>query len=161
MIKLKSLLIEEESQRILIPRNVEGRKKQLKRIHWKKVLKYIKDGSQGDLDLRGTPLEFLPEDLIGVGKSLDLSYSKIKKLPDNLKEINGALYLDDTSIKYLPENLSYVGSDLFLEHSEIEKLPANLKIGRDLFIDNTPLSEKYTKDEIRKMVKHIGGNIYL
>jgi hypothetical protein len=180
MIKLKSLLIEEEAPRILIPRNLEKRKEDLKRIHWRRVLKYIKDGSQGDLDLRKTPLEYLPDDLIEVGGDLYLNYSKIKKLPDNLKEIKGSLYLTNTSIEYLPENLIRVDRHLYLSESKIKTLPDNLKIGinlflRDtpinqlprtlsiglnLFICNTPLSLKHTEDEIRKMVKHIGGKIY-
>jgi hypothetical protein len=181
MIKLKSLLIEEESQRILIPRNVEGREDKLKRIHWRRVLKYIKDGSRGSLVLYKTPLEFLPEGLIRVDGGLILSYSKIKKLPDTLKEIKDGLYLPETLIEYLPESLTYVGGYLDLSDSKIKKLPDNLKeinksllltntpikylpmnlsINEDLLLQNTPLSEKYTKDEIRKMVKHIGGNIY-
>jgi hypothetical protein len=160
MIKLKSLLIEEEAPSILIPRNVEERKEKLKRIHWRRVLKYIKDGCQGDLLLQGTQLEFLPENLFSVGGNLDLIGSKIKKLPDNLKKIGGSLWLDVTLIEYLPENLT-IGWKLILTHSKIKKLPDNLSIGKDLYLYNTLLSKKYTVDEIRKMVKHIGGNIYI
>jgi hypothetical protein len=180
MIKLKSLLIEEESQRILIPRNLEKREEGLKRIHWRKVLKYIRDGSRGELFLPGTPLEYLPEGLISVGGRLTLSFSKIKKLPDKLKKIERSLWLRKTPIEYLPENLTYIGEDLDLTGSKIKKLPDNLKIGlslfsfetpleylpknlsigEDLYINNTPLSLKYTEDEIRKIVKHIGGKIY-
>jgi hypothetical protein len=179
MIKLKSLLIKEESQRILIPRNLEKREEGLKRIHWRKVLRYIKDGCQGDLLLQGTQLEFLPESLTNVGRDLYLSNSKIKKLPDKLEKIGGSLYLNYTPIEYLPENL-IIEENLNLVHSKIKELPNNLKIwqslsldytlieylpenlsiGMDLYVHNTPLSQKYTKDEIRKMVKHIGGFIY-
>jgi hypothetical protein len=181
MIKLKSLLIEEESPRILIPRNVEGRKEGLKRIHWRRVLKYIKNGCNGDLDLSKTPLEFLPDDLTSVGGDLDLSFSKIKKLPDKLRKIGGYLWLRRTPLEFLPEELTSVGGDLDLLKSKIKKLPDKLeKIGGSLWLDNTsikhlpenliidwnlflfhtPLSEKYTEDEIRKMVKYIGGDIY-
>jgi hypothetical protein len=221
MIKQKSLLIENEVPRILIPRNVEGRKEGLKRIHWRRALKYIKNGSQGNLDLRGTPLEYLPEGLTSVGGYLDLSYSKIKKLPDKLEKINGNLYLTNTSIEYLPENLIDISGCLVLSYSQIRKLPdklkinksfylynvpiqylpdnlisidgdlelskskikklpndlkiqgnlcfnhttigylpENLSIGESLFISYTPLSQKYTIEEIRKMVKYIGGDIY-
>jgi hypothetical protein len=158
MIKLKSLLIEEEAPRILIPRNVEERKEKLKRIHWRKVLKYIKDGCQGDLSLRGTPLEFLPESLTHVGGILYLSNSKIKKLPDNLRKINDSLYLSETLIEFLPENL-IVGGHLILSYSKIKKLPDNLKIYGDLFLYTTPLSEKYSRDEIKNMIKYINGGI--
>ena len=139
MIKLKSLLIEEESSRILIPRNVEGRKEKLKKIHWRRVLKYIKDGNRGDLDLHYSPLEYLPDDLTSVGGYLFLSNSKIKKLPDNLKEIGSSLFLNDTSIEYLPKGLN---------------------IGGSLFVFDTPLSKKYTRAKIREMVKYIGKHIY-
>jgi hypothetical protein len=179
VIKSEPLLIEKESHRILIPRNVEGRKEKLKRIHWRRVLKYIKNGCRGDLDLRKTPLEFLPNDLTSVGGYLDLSYSKIKKLPDKLEKIgeslflsntlieflpnnlivNGCLYLSCSRIKKLPDNLK-IGESLFLDVTSIEFIPENLSIGMDLSIYGTPLSKKYTKDEIRKMVKHIERNIY-
>jgi hypothetical protein len=180
MIKLKSLLTEEETQRILIPRNVEGRKEGLKRIHWRKVLKYIKNGFQGDLSLHKTPLEFLPEDLIIVGGDLYLTESKIKKLPDKLEKIEGSLWLDATPIEYLPMNLIVngflylscsriknlpdnlkIGGSFFLINTSIKYLPKNLSIDGDLFLFKTLLSQKYTKDKIRKMVKHIGGYIYI
>jgi hypothetical protein len=181
MIKLKSLLIEEESSRILIPRNVKGRKEKLKKIHWRKVLKYIKNGCNGDLNLLRTPLEFLPDDLTRVGGTLDLDRSKIKKLPDNLKKIEGSLWLRNTLIEYLPEDLisvdgnlvllkskikklpdklEKIGRSLWLEETLIEYLPENLSISMNLYVNKSPLLLKYTEDEIRKMVKYIGGKIY-
>jgi hypothetical protein len=44
-------------------------------------------------------------------------------------------------------------------------LPNNLKIGYNLYLINTPLSKKYSKEEIRKIIEDKGGsvgmNIYL
>jgi hypothetical protein len=181
MIRLKPLLIEEEVPRILIPRNVEERKEKLKRIHWRKVLKYIKSGCRGDLDLYKTPLEFLPESLTYVGGCLNLSFSKIKKLPDKLEKIGRSLWLRRTPLEFLPDELTGIGGyldltfsrikklpdklekiemGLYLSATPIDQLPVNLSIGENLSISQTPLSQKYTEDEIRKMVKHIGGDIY-
>jgi len=40
-------------------------------------------------------------------------------------------------------------SILFLSNTQIEKLPNNLKVGGGLYLENTPLSKKYTKPEIK------------
>jgi len=71
-------------KKILIPRKTgEERKRNHRFSIQKKIKKYIKDGSRGDLNLSNSPVE---------------------KLPDNLK-VDGSLYLENTPIKELPDNL--------------------------------------------------------
>ena len=133
--KLLKILLEQE--KILVPRRIKGRpEKHLKAIQ-QKIQQYIKDGSKGNLDLHGTP---------------------IKSLPDNLKSVGGDLGLSDTPITSLPDNLKYVGGNLWLPNTPIKSLPKNLEVRRDLYIENSALAKKYTDEEIRNLAD-IGGDI--
>ena len=134
MIKLIDL-IKEEDGKIIIPRNIEGRKKKRLEMIYQEIQDYIKTGSKG---------------------YLDLSYSPITSLPDNLKKIGGDLYLTDTLIETLPNNLQ-VGEDLVLAHTPIKTLPSNLQVGGNLDLRRTPIAKKYSEDEIRQMIESTGG----
>ena len=70
--------------------------------------KRIMDQSGGWLDLRGTGITSLPDNLT-VGCSLDLSGTGITALPDNLT-VGGSLDLRGTGITALPDNLTVGGS---------------------------------------------------
>ena len=79
------LLLEQAYQRIyeneslLIPRrSKEEREKNYKIALNKQIQEYIKNGSQGDLDLSGTPITSLPEGLT-VGGYLNLYGTPISK----------------------------------------------------------------------------------
>ena len=76
-----------------------------------------------------------------------------------LYSIGGDLNLRETNIKSLG-NLTSVGGYLDLEGTNIESLGALTSVGGDLDLSRTPLSKKYTIEEIRNMVK-VGGDIYL
>ena len=90
-----------------------------------RVKNYIEpNNSQFNLELSGTGLESLPDNL-QVRGALTISYSKIKKLPDNLT-VNGIFRANGSIIKELPENSK------FLSDSAIEKLPENLSVVGDL-----------------------------
>jgi len=54
-----------------------------------------------------------------------------------------------------------VGKNLYLRDTIITSLPKGLKVGRSLFIINTPL-EDYTDEELRDMIKpgFIKGEIF-
>ena len=109
------------------------------------------------LYLNDSSITELPKKLF-VGGSLDLNKTNITKLPDNLF-VDG--WLDITYCKQLtklPNNLD-VKRDLYLDNSSIMEIPNNLYVGDDLFINNTPLADKYTDDEIRKIVASTGGKI--
>ena len=96
MIKLLNILRETQ---ILVPRrSSEERQKNYLIATQKKIQQYIKDGSQGDLDLRNTPIQSLPNDL---------------------------------------------------------------KVRGNLWLRNTPLSKKYTEEEIKAMAPGVKEKIYL
>jgi len=103
-----------------------------------------------------TPDTLTSEDLKIKG-SLNLNDTEITSLPDDLK-VGGSLYLQNTPITSLPSDLK-VGGNLNLGNVEITSLPDGLKVGGVLYLGNTPLSKKYTKEEIRKIIEDKGGEI--
>ena len=136
----------------------------------------IKDGKPfygGSLDLRGTGITALPDNLtvggyldlenctgitalpdnLTVGGSLDLRGTGITALPDNLT-VGGSLDLRGTGITALPDNLT-VGGSLYLRGTGITALPDNLTVGGYLDLENctgiTALPDNLT----------IGGSLYL
>ena len=102
------------------------------------------------------PDELTDEDLQVKG-DLNLKNTPITSLPDNL-QVGGSLFIYRTPFTSLPDNLK-VGRHLNLSDTKITSLPDNLKIGGNLFLYNNPLGKKYTKEEIRKMVKDTGGYV--
>jgi hypothetical protein len=120
----------------------------------------------------------LPNDLY-VDGYLDLSNSNIKQFPNKL-HVSSNLYLFDCKqitelpnklyvgvslelggcekITKLPDDL-YVGGYLAFNYTNITELPTNLRVGGDMFIIGTPLADKYTDEEIYKIVASTGGEI--
>jgi hypothetical protein len=91
------LMIKEEMEKILIPRrSKEERKKNFLIATQKQIQTYMKDGSKGDLDLDGTPIQILPQGL-KVGGTLYLNDTPIQTLPQGLK-VGGSLDLRNTPI---------------------------------------------------------------
>ncbi|MFP1901470.1 leucine-rich repeat domain-containing protein [Lonsdalea quercina] len=91
----------------------------------------------GDLDLRGTGITSLPDNL-SVGGYLDLEDTSITSLPDNLS-VGGYLDLRGTGITSLPDNLS-VGGSLDLNGTSITSLPDNLSVGGCLDLSGTGIT---------------------
>jgi hypothetical protein len=162
----KVRLIEDESSdnNILIPRrsSEERQKNYLIAIN-KKIQEYIKNGSKGDLDLNGSPIEILPDNLIEVDGDLNLYNCKNLKSLNNLKYVKGELDLFDCinlentnnlervskslilynckNLKSL-NNLRYVGGSLYLSNCiNLKELPNNLKIEGSLGLDNTSIEK--------------------
>jgi len=180
MIKFKDIL---EEEKILVPRHLETRDEEYKRIFYKKIQDYIKGGSKGNLNLFQVPITKLPDNFVKVGGILNLSNSKIQSL-SNLKVVEKSLNLWGTSIKSLG-NIQKIGNILYLSNSLVESLGnlqfvgwsleaydsqlkslGNLKfVGKNLYLENTPLSRKYSRKEIFQMVKDKGievkGKIFI
>ena len=91
---------------------------------------------EGNLDLYGNESFQSLGNLNYVGGNLNLLYCKNLKSLGNLVRVEGNLDLYDCQNLQLLGNLEYVGGYLDL--------------------DNTPLSEKYAEDDIRKMIKVVG-----
>jgi hypothetical protein len=160
MIKFLDIL-KESDDNIFIPRGSKEEKDKvlIRRIN-DKIQEYIKNGSEGNLVLRRSPIQFLPRNLTKVGGSLDLMYSQIEKLPDNLM-VNGYLDLEFCkNIESLPNGLKVKGS-LDLRFTNITSLPSDLEVGGDLALYRTPIANRYTKEQIREMVPGVKGGIYL
>ena len=142
--------IKEESKVLTPLRSKEEREKNFLIATNKKIQEYIKNGSQGDLDLGGTPITSLPNNLTKVGGYLNLEDTKITSLPNNLT-IKANCYLQDTPLAKLPDNLT-VGGYLDLEGTKITSLPKDLTVGGYLDLRNTPISDTHTEEEIYQMV---------
>jgi hypothetical protein len=108
------------------------------------------------LTLTDTLITSLPNDLT-VGGFLRLRDTNIKSLPDGLT-VPGYLDLTDSQITSLPNNLT-VGQTLFLTSNNIKSLPSGLKVGGSLHLKDTPISKKYSENEIHKMIQDKGGNV--
>ncbi len=79
---------------------------------------------------------------------------------ENLEYVGGFLDLRDTKIETLG-NLYYVGDSLDLLLCQNLVSLGDLKyVGGFLNLRRTPLSEKYTEEEIREMIAFV-GKIYL
>ena len=155
MIRIKNLL----ENKILVPRrSKEEREKNYKIAIAKQIQQYIQNGSEGDLELGRTPVTLLPDNL-KVGGYLKIEYTPITALPKGLKVERG-LFATKTKIKELPEYLE-VGEDLYLDRSLLQELPRNLKVGGNLHIVGTPLSKKYTEEEIRRKTPGVKGIILM
>ena len=111
----------------------------------------------GYLYLYGSEIKSLGN-LTSVGGNLNLRHTPIESL-GNLTSVGGSLFLRDTSIQSLG-NLTSVGKDLNLYGSEIKSLGNLTSVGGYLDLRNTPISKKYSKEEIKQMV-NIEGDIYL
>ena len=86
---------------LIVPRRLEDRPERYKRIVYKKIQDYIKNGSKGHLNLSHTPIENLPSNLKTVDGDLHLQFSKILELPEGI-EIFGNLH-----IRYTPLSEKY------------------------------------------------------
>ena len=101
------------------------------------IQQYIENGSKGTLDLDDYNQPTLPSNLTKVRGNLSLRGSKITSLPDNLT----------------------VKGEINLNNSALSSVPKNLKVGSFLFLVNTPLNKKYTKEELEKMLPGV-YNVY-
>ena len=112
----------------------------------------------GSLNLKNSPIESLGN-LQSVGGNLDLRGTPIKSL-GNLQTVGGYLDLKGTPIKSLG-NLQTVGGNLYLRNTPIESLGNLQSVGGGLYLYlyDTPISRKYSEEEIRQMV-NVGGKIY-
>jgi hypothetical protein len=95
-----------------------------------------------------------------IGGDLDLSESDIETL-GNLVRVEGDLDLRRCFNLQSLGNLEYVGGKLSLFNSKYLESLGDLKyVGGDLVLISTPLSKKYTEEQIRRMVE-VDGVIYM
>jgi hypothetical protein len=157
MIKLKPLLF--ESKILVSRRSGKEREKRWIQEIYRKIQDYIKNGSSGTLDLIGTPIKILPDNLKRVDGNLWLENSQIEDL-NNLEYVRRNLDLRYTPIKKLPDNLKRIECNLILYKSKIEDLNNLEYVGGILYLRNTPLSKTTTVAEIRSKI-YVREGIYL
>ena len=114
---------------------------------------------EGKLDLYGNESFQSLGKLKHVGSWLNLLYCKNLKSLGDLEYVGGYLDLRETNIKSLV-NLEYVGGWLDIGDSNVESLGNLEYVGGFLSLGYTPLSKKYTIEEIRNMVEVV-GKVYL
>jgi len=110
---------------------------------------------KGDLLLRDLPITELPNNLI-VDGDLTIISTKIKKLPDDIK-VGLDLFVSHTPLEHLPDNLQTIL--LGCNHTNIKDVPLNLRVEQSFYCIGTPLAEKYTEEEIKKMIEDKGGYV--
>lgn len=128
----------------------------------KRIFRFLEDKEQRKKPLRFKLLdnEQLTKEDLNVKGNLFLGGTNIAQLPEGL-EVAYSLGLElCVNLNSLPKGLK-VGGFLDLEASKVSSLPEGLEVGTDLYIQNTPLAEKYTDEEIREMIKpgFINGKI--
>ena len=113
----------------------------------------------GDLNLRRTDIESLGN-LVRVEGDLDLYECKNTLSLGNLEIVGGSLNLASCKNLQSLGDLRYVGGFLDLSSSDIVSLGNLEYVGGWLDLGRTPLSKKYTEEEIRDMMGFV-GKVYL
>jgi hypothetical protein len=130
----------------------------------------------GDIELLNTSITSLPDNLnidgnlwltsmmittipssLKVGGYIRIENTEITSLPDNFKT-NGDLSLHYALITSLPNNLD-IGLDLSIYDTPLTTIPKNLKVNGNLTLVNTPISKKYTKEQLKQMLPGVKGDI--
>ena len=128
----------------------------------------------GELDISGTNVKVLPQDLkveslriyntkiselpsnIKKYKTLNISNSQIKSLPNNLTVKYLTLY--NVDIKTLPNKLTVDGF-IHASDSKLESIPSDIKLDGNILLNRTPISKKYSAEEIKRMCPGIKGDV--
>jgi hypothetical protein len=92
-------------------------------------------------------------------KLIDILENKIL-VPRRSKEERQKNYIIATQKKVQQYIKDGGKGNLDLRNTPITSLPDNLKVGRGLDLYNTPISKKYTKEEIQQMVPKVKGKIF-
>ena len=123
-------------------------------------IKDMQDNKKSDQDLEkivnGEPLTPKEKQRF----SLDLAGRNIKSLPPGLKISNTAYLMDNPNLTQLPDDFEIEGW-LMLQHTGITSLPQSLKMTKNqkLSLGNTPLSRKYTIEELGEIYPNILARI--
>ena len=141
MIKLKDLLLENETPNIFVPRKIEDRTVRYNQMTQKAVNKIIDDynasKNKDDLDISGPSIDDDYDTDYDYNTS-DLNLSGEFIIPDTLKKVEGGLDLENSNVTKLPDNLTigdyindYSYSRLDISYCKrLKALPKGLKVAR-------------------------------
>jgi len=115
--------------------------------------KLVVDGS---VNIASTNIKVIPKGL-DVAGTLDISRTPIKTLPKGFR-VGGGLIARGSKLDTLPDDLTVVGS-LVLTETKVDDIPKRLNIGKDLYVNYTPLASRFAKDKnaIREAIESRGG----
>ena len=112
----------------------------------------------GHLWLEDTDITKLPDDLYVAGL-LNVRNSKLIETPFHLYVVSTLILSYNKELIKISDK-THVGYDLDLRGCiKLRELPNDLFVGHDLYIQETPLAEKYTDDEIYGIIENNGGQI--
>ena len=141
MIKLKDLLLENETPNIFVPRKIEDRTVRYNQMTQKAVNKIVDDynanKNKDDLDISGPSIDDDYDTDYDYNTS-DLNLSGEFIIPDTLKKVEGGLDLENSNVTKLPDNLTigdyindYSYSRLDISYCKrLKALPKGLKVAR-------------------------------
>ncbi len=154
MIKLKDILLEGKPSSIFVPRRTEDRVERL-------IKTYIRNGSEGYLDLSEMDLIELPEILtyVSVGGGFGCMTNLLTSLKNSPKEIDGnfdCLFNRLTSLKGAPNS---VGGDFDCSHNKLISLEgAPEYVGGNFYCRGNPV--RFTEAQVRA-VSEVKGKIFV
>lgn len=99
------------------------------------------------------PLAKLPNTI--ETEEFTVSNCDLESLPRNLTATH-YISLDDNPIRNLPDDLTT--GWISIENTNISEIPKNLQIST-LFAKNTPLTSRFSEEEIKRIVKEKGGRV--
>ena len=157
MIKLKSLLLENQTPNIFIPRRLEGRFE-------KYIQSYIKNGSKGNLDLRDMNLTKLPDILKYikvVGGSFYCNDNKLTSLQGSPKSVGGSFHCNRNNLTSLEGCAKSVGGSFLCDGNNnltsLEGCPES--VGGNFWCnDNNKI--KFTEQEVRAICD-VKGRVFV
>ena len=133
MVKLKQLLLESTAPDIFIPRRMEDRIERL-------IKQYIRNGSQGNLNLSYMNLTVLPEVLknVSVDGNFSCGNNKLTSLVGAPKSVGGNFWCSSNNLKSLTGAPTSVGGDFYCGDNKLTSLTGAPKtVGGDFScIDN-------------------------
>ena len=101
------------------------------------------------LDLTGSTLRELPEEITKINSYCILSHSLIERLPVRL-EIGGSFWISDCpELTHLPEELIVGGNLSIVRCPKLTKLPARLRVGGDFNAMDAPIDTLPAQSEIK------------
>jgi hypothetical protein len=118
----------------------------------------IKLTVKGQLWVKKCNITSLPKEL--TVKGLTIADTPITSLPEKLVISNpkiSILSFFNTNLSSLPDNLTT--NSLRISKAPIDSIPNNLNVSFITLID-TPLNEKYTVEELKKIIEDKGGKIF-
>lgn len=106
----------------------------------KAIYAYIKEGGQGNLELKDYPYGTFPPELKKVGGNFSVVNSKVEEFPGNMQVQDDFIILK-TSIKSLGKGLKINGSLHIANCFDLTELPSKIYVGKSIAIKNTPINE--------------------